>query len=147
MLPPFSISTKPWQNFSPFTRPFCPIITRVVLPVGNTIGSISLILRISTSASEICFSNFVRAKKLLSRTLKLDPSVLQYVGIIADGKGLLCVLLHQEDCNSRVPDFLYQFIDLVDDDRCQAHGRLVKKENPGRRHKASAYRKHLLLSS
>src|SRR3954453_1103842 len=76
-----------------------------------------------------------------------DAPGLEHVAAVGDLERRAGVLLHQQDRRPVLVDLLDDLEDLVDQDRREAHRRLVEQEQPGARHQRTADRTHLLLSA
>ena len=83
----------------------------------------------------------------LTCPLQNDPPVFQDIGPVAHGQGLSHILFNKKNRDSFLVDPLDHFQHLMNQDRGKAQRRLVKHHQPGKRHEAPAYGKHLLFTA
>ena len=79
--------------------------------------------------------------------LHLDLAGLQHVGTVGDLQGHFGVLLHQQHGHAVAVDLADDLEDLLDQQRRQAHGRLVQQQHLGLAHQGTAHGQHLLLAA
>ena len=76
-----------------------------------------------------------------------DVAGLQHVGAVRDGQRQFSVLLHQQDRDALFVAFLDDLENLLDQQRGQAHRRLIHQNHLGLSHQGAAHGQHLLLTA
>ena len=85
--------------------------------------------------------------QLLGVAFDGDGAGLQHVGAVRDGQRHFSVLLHQQDRDALFVDFLDDLENLLDQQRGQAHRRLIHQNHLGLSHQGAAHGQHLLLTA
>ena len=80
-------------------------------------------------------------------SLQDDPAGLQHIAFMGDLQGEIGVLLDHEDRDALAVDRGDQFEHAIDEERRQAHGRLVHAEQARAAHQRARHRDHLLLAA
>src|SRR5919202_3079390 len=97
--------------------------------------------------AEIRLANLLVLAQRLRVVVERNPPGFHDVAAVRDVERHERVLLDEKDRGALLVDLLDDLEDLLDEDRREAHRRLVEEKELGARHERPAHRDHLLLAA